>query len=492
MSFARAALSGSAWSLGQMVVERGLQAALFFIVAKLLGPTEFGIAAISISLPMVFVATMAGVLQIVIQRRTLTDGFLLSTFWLALAIGGVFTLVSMLLAPLVAHFVGVPDLVRYMSLAAFAPLITALGVVGEGMLTHKLEFRLLALRRMIGLLVAAPACVALAVAGYGPWSLIANTLLTSFISAIVALWGSGFRPQMKIDRRELSDVARSAFYTCLAQASIGANTRLVDMLIGVVAGPEMAGNFRLARTVIDLVLSVTYQPIANILLPVMARVASDPTRSAAAFARIVFISGIILGTPALGLFAVAEGLAVQLIGQKWAAAGPLLAWMALAYPAAAIISPIQAFCTAKGMFRFGLWITLLDLGLNIVFLGIGATQGATALGAMFSLRAMAAAAIILYLMLNVDPDLRWKPIQQAMRPLWIALALVVLLCIVRDAGSSAGIWGMVVLGAAILAAYGLAIIVFCRKILIATLDAFPMPMMLRRFLDRILRTAAHV
>ena len=103
MSFARAALSGSAWSLGQMVVERGLQAALFFIVAKLLGPTEFGIAAISISLPMVFVATMAGVLQIVIQRRTLTDGFLLSTFWLALAIGSVFTLVSLLLAPLVAH-----------------------------------------------------------------------------------------------------------------------------------------------------------------------------------------------------------------------------------------------------------------------------------------------------------------------------------------------------------------------------------------------------
>ncbi len=95
-----------------MVVERGLQAALFFIVAKLLGPTEFGIAAISISLPMVFVATMAGVLQIVIQRRTLTDGFLLSTFWLALAIGGVFTLVSLLLAPLVAHFVGVPGLVH--------------------------------------------------------------------------------------------------------------------------------------------------------------------------------------------------------------------------------------------------------------------------------------------------------------------------------------------------------------------------------------------
>ncbi len=96
------------------------------------------------------------------------------------------------------------------------------------------------------------------------------------------------------------------------------------------------------------------------------------------------------------------------------------------------------------MFRFGLWITLLDLGLKIVFLGIGATQGAMPLGAMFSLRAMVAAAIILYLMLKVDPDLRWKPIRQAMRPLWIAFVLAVLLWIVRDAGSSAGILGMVV------------------------------------------------
>ena len=487
MSFARAALNGSIWSLGQMLIERGLQAALFFIVAKLLGPAEFGIAAIAISLPMVFVATMAGVVQIVIQRRVLSEGFLLSAFWLAMVIGGSFTILTLLVAPLVAHLVSVPDITLYMSLAAFAPLISALGSVGEGILTHRFEFKLLALRRTIGLLGAAPVCILLAFAGYGPWSLIANTLLTSLISAIVALRGSNFRPKLHIDREELRTISRSAFYTCFAQASIGANTRLVDLLIGIVAGPAMAGNFRLARTVIDLVLSVTYQPVTNILLPVMARVTADPVRSSAAFTRVIFVSGIILSLPAIGLFASAEGFAIHLIGREWAAAGPLLAWMALAYPAAALISPAQAFSTAKGLFRLGLWITLLDLALNIVFLGVGATQGPAVLGAMFSLRAAIAAGFILYLVLRADEELRWPAIRKALRPIWITCLVIPPIWAIRDLANYSGLWGVIALGAGALVVYAALVMLLCRNAWVDTLSAFPIPAPLRRIANRLLR-----
>ena len=161
--------------------------------------------------------------------------------------------------------------------------------------------------------------------------------------------------------------------------------------------------------------------------------------------------------------------------------------MALAYPAAALISPAQAFSTAKGLFRLGLWITLLDLALNIVFLGVGATQGPAVLGAMFSLRAAIAAGFILYLVLRADEELRWPAIRKALRPIWITCLVIPPIWAIRDLANYSGLWGVIALGAGALVVYAALVMLLCRNALVDTLSAFPIPAPLRRIANRLLR-----
>lgn len=486
MSFARVALSGSIWSLGQMLVERGLQAALFFIVAKLLGPAEFGVAAIAISLPMVFVATLYGTVQVIIQREDVSDDFLVTAFWFAIGLGAAFTLCTIALSPLIAHLVNAPNLVSYMIPAAFAPLATSLGVVGEGLLTRKFEFRMLAVRRTAGLFGSAPFCIALAYAGYGPWSLIANTLLTSLISSSVALFGSGFRPRFFIDRLELRVLARMATYTSLAQASVQANTRLADLVIGIFAGPATAGTFRIARTIIDLVISVIYQPFTSVLMPIFSRLAVDRERAAAALAQIMFVSCVVLGFPFLALFASSEAISTKFVSHEWVSVGPLLAWMAVAYPTNAIIGSSQTFSISQGWVRMGLVLTLIDLVPNMIFLAIGAAQGPVMLGMMFSLRAYVVAILALGIITRADSDISIRKLLIAIVPCFIALFLGIGIWILKLFNPNTShelVFGLSA-GATAVFAYAFLIVVLCKEQLISLIGALPIPATIRSFISR--------
>lgn len=484
MSFARVALSGSIWSLGQMLVERGLQAALFFIAAKLLGPAEFGVAAIAISLPMVFVATLYGTVQVIIQREQVTDDFLATAFWFAIGLGLAFSAATIALSPLIAHLVTAPNLIVYMVPAAFAPLATSLGVVGEGILTRKFEFRMLAIRRTAGLFGSAPFCIILAFAGYGPWSLIANTLLTSLISSSVALFGSGFKPRFFVDRRELRDLARMATYTSFAQASAQANTRLADLAIGIFAGPATAGTFRIARTIIDLIISVVYQPLTSVLMPIFSRLAVDRQRAAGALVQIMFLSCTVLGLPLIAIFSSGEAVSRLLVSHEWVDLGPLLAWMAVAYPTNAIIGSSQTFSISQGWVRMGLALTLVDLVPNMIFLSIGASHGPTVLGIMFSLRAYVVSAVVLAILTRADPLLAPRRFIAALMPCYIALAIGALIWVTKSllpVVTHLLVPGLL-LGTIGLLLYVGMVFLLCREKLLAVFDMVPLPTRARRLL----------
>jgi len=477
MSLARVALSGSIWSLGQMLVERGLQAALFFIVAKLLGPAEFGVAAIAISLPLVFVATLYGTVQVIIQRNEVDDDFLVTAFWFAIGLGLMFSIITIALSPLVAHLVKSPELLVYMIPAAFAPLATSLGVVGEGILTRKFEFRMLAIRRTAGLVGSAPICIALAFAGYGPWSLIANTLMASLISSSVAVFGSGFKPRFFIDRYILKDLVKMATYTSLAQASVQANTRLADLVIGIFAGPAIAGTFRVARTIIDLIISIFYQPLTNVLMPIFSRLSVDRARAATALIQIVFLSCLVLSFPFLGLFSSAEVASKLVVSYEWVALGPLLAWMAVAYPTNAVIGSMQTFSISQGWVRMGLILTIVDLIPNMIFLAIGASQGPETLGIMFSMRAYLVATVILVIITHADPALTPRRFVGALMPAFIALGIgggvwlaKTIFPVVRTA-----VFPGVALGVAAMIVYAIVVFMVCRRHLRSMIAMLPIP-----------------
>ena len=123
---------GVMWSLFQIVSERLVQTAVFLIAARLLGPSEFGLAALVVAPTAIATHVVRGVVQALVQKPAPTRSFLSACFWFALAVSLAMSAVLVGIAPIVASTLDAPEYVPLMLVCAVAPIAAAIGVVSEG------------------------------------------------------------------------------------------------------------------------------------------------------------------------------------------------------------------------------------------------------------------------------------------------------------------------------------------------------------------------
>ena len=121
-------VSAVLWSFLQISSERLVQAAVFLVTARLLGPGEFGVAALAIAPAAIATHVMRGVVIAVVQRPHETEGFLSACFWFALAISVAMSFVMIVFAPAAGAILHLPQIVPLMSVCAIAPVVSALCV----------------------------------------------------------------------------------------------------------------------------------------------------------------------------------------------------------------------------------------------------------------------------------------------------------------------------------------------------------------------------
>ncbi|CAN5275744.1 N/A [soil metagenome] len=341
MSNRRIAASGVFWNIVQTVGERFFQTLVFFVVARLLQPTAFGLAAMAVAPAAVFAAVMQGASQVIVQEKDLTDSIAAAAFWFNVAAGVLLGFLIFVGAEPISELVSAPAMAPLMMATACVPVVAGLGAVSQGIMTRRLEFRMLAIRRTIGVTLAGLSCAALAWLGFGAWSLVIQTILTAAIMSIVALVAERVPLFERFSKGEFGLVARRSGLLCGSTALIQGNTRLADLVVGYFTGPAGAGAFRLARTIIDLILSLTFTPLGNVLLPIFANAKEEPERAFRMFVKIVVSSSLLFSGVEICTIFGAESFRRLFLGSSWPGLSWVLIFLAPLLPTMSV-SPGQA------------------------------------------------------------------------------------------------------------------------------------------------------
>lgn len=358
------------WSIIQTVGERFFQTVVFFFVARLLQPTAFGLAAMAIAPAAVFSAVMQGASQVVVQEKELTGAVEASAFWFNIGAGIVLSLLILVTAGPISEMVRAPAIAPLMMATACVPVVAGLGAVSQGIMTRRFEFRMLAIRRTIGITAAGLACVILAWMGYGAWSLVIQTILTTAVMSFVAIFTEPVRMFERFSKADLGRVARQSGLLCGSTALIQSNTRLSDLVVGYFAGPAGAGAFRLARTVIDLILSFTFTPLASVLLPIFAKTNEDPDRVINMYVKIVLACSLVFSGVEICTIFGAEAFRAVFLGSSWPILGWVLILLAPLFPTMCI-SPSQSLLIAFQRSGWVLAANAARLVASIACLAIG-------------------------------------------------------------------------------------------------------------------------
>ena len=337
------------WSGLEAVAAACLAFASAFIVARLIGPAEVGIAAAAVSVHVLLWVTVNALFaDAIVQRAKLDDSTMASAFWASTAVGIIASAIQLAAGPLLALLLADPRLPAMSALLAIPlPLVGAAGAM-QGRLTRDRDYRALAGRTLIGQGFGTLTGVAAALAGAGAWSLVIQQTVTATIGALALLVRADWKPLRHHSARptvravrELLAVGLPLTASTLVQFS---RYRLFALLIGATAGAAPLGEVHMAFRLVDTVRELTFTALWRLMLPAMSSRQHNLIELRAVLDRCLGLASLVV-LPLLGTMAVAVvPLIGLLLGPAWAEVGPstlpliaLSVWLFLWFPAGAAL-----------------------------------------------------------------------------------------------------------------------------------------------------------
>ncbi|WP_209020566.1 lipopolysaccharide biosynthesis protein [Nocardioides sp. 1609] len=327
---AAAAGRALAWSLANTVVARVGTMAVGVVLARLLGPAEFGTYAVA------FVALVAllsfnelGVSLAIVRwpddpvaiAPTVTAVSVLTS----LALTGA----AWVAAPWFAEAMGDPGATGVVRLLSLCVLVNGVVATPAALLQRAFRQDQRMVADQVNVWVGAGVSVGLAVAGCGAWSLAYGRLAGSLLSAVLLVRYSPLPLRVGLDRDHLRGLL--AFGLPLAGASVVVFVvGFVDQLVvGMVLGPVLLGYYVLAVNLAGWPVSMFSQPLRSVAPALFSRLRHDPDRMRGDLQRVLRPLAVV-SVPLCGLLAVAAEPVVRFVyGAPWAPAAEALRWLAV-------------------------------------------------------------------------------------------------------------------------------------------------------------------
>lgn len=348
-----------------------------FLVARLIGPSGTGLAAIAAAVVMLVQPVAAYAYTTVMVQRSRLDpsdvsSLLLTSLGvasaLALAIGGAgLALREQLhegLGPLLAV------------LALVLPLNAVEGIA-NGLLLRRQHFRSLAIRGIAAHLCALAVGLSLAAAGAGAWAVVGQQLAFFGMTACLAAWFARLAPLRTLNGAILREVAGFAVATVANGIAERAGFRL--FLIAVAGGqPAVAGVLQISFRIVEVARDLPTPFMHRYGLPALSRLRPDPPAMIRRLSALSVLSGLIFGSMFTGLALCAADVQQLLLGSAWSEIVLPVRLLSLALALVAFYLPMVTAFAAAGRPAINLWLTLGGIALPLLLAPLANTSEAAA------------------------------------------------------------------------------------------------------------------
>ncbi len=358
--------SGLAWKVASQVFRQLSRVAVVVILARLLTPADYGLAAMVLvfsSLVLIFADLALG--AALVQRQELSEADRSTVFWTSAAMGVAFMLLGIALSWPLAAFYGESDVQPLFAALSVSFLVTALGTTQSALMNREMQFRSLELRMMAGTLVGGTVGIVVALAGGGAWAIIAQQLAIALASTTLLWFFSPWKPRFMFSLDSLRSLAGFSVKVFGTRVLFYANRNLDNLLIGRFLGAASLGAYAIAYNVMLMPLARIAQPIVEVLFPAMSRIQDDRPRMAAMWLRANRMIGAITVPAMVGLMIVGPEFVATLFGAKWADAAPviqILAWVGLLQSLQRLNSSVlQASDRAGALLRYSVIVLVASV-----------------------------------------------------------------------------------------------------------------------------------
>jgi lipopolysaccharide exporter len=314
---------GAGWVVGWRLATRLLGTISTLLLVRLLVPGDFGLVAIATT----FSQAVDGLADIGVDnaliREPSVDRAMYDTgFTLALIRGLASSVLIALCAWPVGRFFGDSRLAGVLLALAVVTMLSAVENIGvvdfQRDLAFDREFKLLLAPRILGII----ACVTTAYIWRSYWALVVGILTTRLVRLVCTYLMHDYRPRLSL--RALPRLVGFSFWSwMLAWVSL-IRDRIDNFVVGRMLGAADVGLYAIAWDVGFITFTELVAPICRALFPGLTHVRNQGSDIADAYFRAISATLVVTLPAGAGIALVADPLIRLAVGERWAAAIPLV------------------------------------------------------------------------------------------------------------------------------------------------------------------------
>lgn len=324
------AAKGMIWAYGAYMSGRLMTLLSTALLARILLPDDFGLIGFAlIILNFVEVVRSFGINDALIYHDEALDLTADTAFWINLAVGSAQYGVLFALAPLLAQLFASPALSDVVRLMGLAFIFEGLGQAHAALLQKDLRFRRRFLPDLISAVIKGIATVAMALLGWGIWSLVFGHLVGVGVR-VAALWRlSAWRPRLRFSWAQSRALWSYGVHILLFNLLAVALDQADQMVIGLILGATQLGYFTIAYKIPELLMANFSLILTRILFPIFSRLKDDRAALTNSFLATTQYTAFVTFGIGFTLFMIAPQLVAFVYGDQWAEAVPLFQVLSL-------------------------------------------------------------------------------------------------------------------------------------------------------------------
>jgi PST family polysaccharide transporter len=316
-ALARSALRGGFWVGAAQLTGKLVFFVSTVVLARLLEQQDFGVAAYAITVIALCSAFPTLGLGPALIHYDDDQSTLSTGFWLGILAGLTGFALVWIAAPLTVEIFGDERAVGVTRGLAFVFPLESLRNVHATLLRKRLEFRSRFVPELLQSVTKGAVAIAMAVLGFGPWSLIGGVVAAAAVG-VPAYWiASGWRPTLEFDLDAARRLVPFGGHV-MSIGLLGAVVRNLDnVLVGRLLGAATLGVYVLAFRIPDLLVRNLAVMVGQVLLPTYAKAKNDPAVLRTSFLASNSYVFALTAPLSLGLAIAAEPLVITLFSERW-------------------------------------------------------------------------------------------------------------------------------------------------------------------------------
>ena len=319
------ALAGFVWQFLQKISSQLFGFIVTVILARLLLPDDYGVVALASMFNVLVGILISGSMDAsLIQKKDADELDFNTVFWSSLGMSFIIYAVVFFGAPPFARIYGNEQIVPIMRVLALGMPIGVLSMVQNAVVSKELKFKKVFITSIFGQVVSAIVGICMAYKGYGPWALVAQSLLSSITNTAVMCFLVSWRPRWMFSVERF----RGLFGFAWKKTAAGFIGTLCGQLKGYLIGYKYSmadlAYYNRGDGLPGMISTNISGSIKAVLFPALSRVNDDIEAVKRGVRRSMMISSYILMPMFLGLASISDKVVPLLYSDRWSPAIPFM------------------------------------------------------------------------------------------------------------------------------------------------------------------------